>query len=342
MKPRLPILLGVVAGGALAYEAHARRGQQAVERFAAAALETLLNAIEANDADTGMHVRRVAAFALIIADAAGSTNAPSAPSSASRSFTTSARSTKRCSTSCMTPKRLTAAERRAVATHPARGARCSPRSRRSIRSCRPACSRTTSAGTARAIRAGYAADESPSRRASSRSPTPSTPITHARRYRGAAGVGRADRSARGGARNPVRSRARGSRAAAAGDRRDGSQVQITSGGRDQTRRGARRETFPTSASAGARRHLARRVVSCAARDRLSPTLCARGASPLRGPRGRRGIRGGRRGTRRNTCTARSPDTAPPRCSRVPGEAIGPGGRPLCLYVLYGESTSRSL
>ena len=34
------------------------------ERLAAAALETLLNAIDANDADTGAHVRRVAAYAL--------------------------------------------------------------------------------------------------------------------------------------------------------------------------------------------------------------------------------------------------------------------------------------
>ena len=46
-------------------------GRQSAERFAAAALETLLNAIDANDALTGAHVRRVAAYALILADAAG-------------------------------------------------------------------------------------------------------------------------------------------------------------------------------------------------------------------------------------------------------------------------------
>ena len=46
-------------------------GRKSAERFAAAALETLLNAIDANDALTGAHVRRVAAYALILADAAG-------------------------------------------------------------------------------------------------------------------------------------------------------------------------------------------------------------------------------------------------------------------------------
>ena len=53
---------GLATGGSLAY-AYSRRQTQAVERFAAAAMETLLNAIEANDEDTGMHVRRVAACA---------------------------------------------------------------------------------------------------------------------------------------------------------------------------------------------------------------------------------------------------------------------------------------
>jgi HD-GYP domain-containing protein (c-di-GMP phosphodiesterase class II) len=44
--------------------------RRSTERFAAAALETLLNAIDANDPETGAHVRRVAAYALILADAA--------------------------------------------------------------------------------------------------------------------------------------------------------------------------------------------------------------------------------------------------------------------------------
>ena len=45
--------------------------RKSAERFAAAALETLLNAIDANDAETGAHVRRVANYSLILAQAAG-------------------------------------------------------------------------------------------------------------------------------------------------------------------------------------------------------------------------------------------------------------------------------
>ena len=38
------------------------------ERLSAATLETLLNAIDANDAITGAHVRRVATYALILGE----------------------------------------------------------------------------------------------------------------------------------------------------------------------------------------------------------------------------------------------------------------------------------
>jgi putative nucleotidyltransferase with HDIG domain len=44
--------------------------RRATERFAAAALESLLNAIDANDPETGAHVRRVAAYSLILGEAA--------------------------------------------------------------------------------------------------------------------------------------------------------------------------------------------------------------------------------------------------------------------------------
>ena len=49
----------------------ARQSRLRMERFAAATLETLLNAIDANDRETGAHVRRVATYALILADEAG-------------------------------------------------------------------------------------------------------------------------------------------------------------------------------------------------------------------------------------------------------------------------------
>jgi putative nucleotidyltransferase with HDIG domain len=57
------------AAGAIAVREH--RARRAAERMAAASLETLLNAVDANDAQTGAHVRRVATFALVIADALG-------------------------------------------------------------------------------------------------------------------------------------------------------------------------------------------------------------------------------------------------------------------------------
>ena len=65
-------LAGAGATLAAAAALHIRREQtrRATERFAAAALETLLNAIDANDPETGAHVRRVAAYALILGDAA--------------------------------------------------------------------------------------------------------------------------------------------------------------------------------------------------------------------------------------------------------------------------------
>jgi putative two-component system response regulator len=58
---------GALAATLLVRERHRRL---AAERLAAAVLETLLRAIDANDVDTGNHVRRVARYALILADAA--------------------------------------------------------------------------------------------------------------------------------------------------------------------------------------------------------------------------------------------------------------------------------
>ena len=63
---RPPILLTLGAGvGALLVRQH--RESQRSARLAAAALETLLNAIDANDAVTGAHVRRVAAYGMTLA-----------------------------------------------------------------------------------------------------------------------------------------------------------------------------------------------------------------------------------------------------------------------------------
>lgn len=48
-----------------------REGRQTAERLAAATLETLLNAVDANDSLTGRHMRRTAAYTLCIAEALG-------------------------------------------------------------------------------------------------------------------------------------------------------------------------------------------------------------------------------------------------------------------------------
>lgn len=64
-------ILGIAVGaaGATLY-LRERQRRLAAERLAAAVLETLLRAIDANDGETGGHVRRVARYALILAEAA--------------------------------------------------------------------------------------------------------------------------------------------------------------------------------------------------------------------------------------------------------------------------------
>ncbi|HKN57736.1 MAG TPA: HD domain-containing phosphohydrolase [Gemmatimonadaceae bacterium] len=68
MRDIVPISVGAAATG-LIFREHSLRTR--AERLSAATLETLLNAIDANDAVTGAHVRRVATYALILGDAAG-------------------------------------------------------------------------------------------------------------------------------------------------------------------------------------------------------------------------------------------------------------------------------
>jgi len=63
----LGLAAGAAAGALLIRE---RQRRLTAERLAAAVLETLLRAIDANDGETGAHVRRVARYALILADAA--------------------------------------------------------------------------------------------------------------------------------------------------------------------------------------------------------------------------------------------------------------------------------
>jgi putative nucleotidyltransferase with HDIG domain len=67
----IPVFLAAVGAATGALVMRERQRAAAAERLAAATLETLLNAIDANDPETGAHVRRVAAYAITLARAAG-------------------------------------------------------------------------------------------------------------------------------------------------------------------------------------------------------------------------------------------------------------------------------
>jgi len=241
MKPQIPLLLGAVAGGAALYETRARRGQQVLERFAAAALETLLNAIEANDAETGMHVRRVAACSLIIADAAGLDERGKRSVERIALFHDIGKIHEALFDIVHEPKRLTPAERRAVATHPRRGAEVlAP-----IETFYPELPEGVLSHHERWDGKGY-----PRGLRGRRIPFAARivtiadtfdAVTHSRRYRGAAGLDRAIEVLECG---------RGTQfdpelvdlALLPPVLKEMSQVQITDGGRDQARRGRREET----------------------------------------------------------------------------------------------------
>lgn len=109
-----------VAGTALLWRE--LRSRQAAERMAAAALESLLRAIDANDPDTGVHVRRVAEYALILADAAGLSVHAQRRITRVALFHDIGKIHEALFDIIHDVKRLTPAERRAVTTHPRRGA----------------------------------------------------------------------------------------------------------------------------------------------------------------------------------------------------------------------------
>lgn len=120
MDSRISLAVGAALGAGLIYRE--RRQRRAIERFAAAAMETLLNAIEANDEETGMHVRRVAASALIIAEAAGLSDTQCRSVERVALFHDIGKIHEALFDIVHEPRRLSASERRAIATHPARGA----------------------------------------------------------------------------------------------------------------------------------------------------------------------------------------------------------------------------
>jgi putative nucleotidyltransferase with HDIG domain len=120
MSTALAVSAGATAGAMLVRE---RRARRSAERLAAATLETLLNAIDANDAQTGKHVRRVATYALILADEVGLSAGDCKAIERVALFHDIGKIHEALFDITHEPTRLSAAERRAISTHPQRGAR---------------------------------------------------------------------------------------------------------------------------------------------------------------------------------------------------------------------------
>ncbi len=95
--------------------------RRAAERMAAAALESLLRAIDANDPDTGIHVRRVAEYALILCEAADLTDNECRSITRVALFHDVGKIHEALFDIIHDVKRLTPAARREVTTHPRRG-----------------------------------------------------------------------------------------------------------------------------------------------------------------------------------------------------------------------------
>jgi putative two-component system response regulator len=111
--------VGATAAVAIARE---RRRRCEAERLAAATLETLLNAIDANDALTGAHVRRVATYALTLAGALGLDEARKREIERVALFHDIGKIHEALFDIIHDDDALTPDDRRAIATHPARGA----------------------------------------------------------------------------------------------------------------------------------------------------------------------------------------------------------------------------
>jgi len=115
----VPISVGAAATG-LIFREHTLRSQ--AERLSAATMETLLNAIDANDADTGSHVRRVASYALILGQAAGLDDRTMHSVERVALFHDIGKLHGALTDIFHESTKLTPEERRAVMTHPIRGA----------------------------------------------------------------------------------------------------------------------------------------------------------------------------------------------------------------------------
>lgn len=119
VRSTFALAAGILTG---AYLLRERRRRETAERFAAASMESLLNAIDANDAETGAHVRRVAAYALVLADAADLDEHERKVVERVALFHDIGKIHEALFDIIHEHTDLTAAERRAIVTHPKRGA----------------------------------------------------------------------------------------------------------------------------------------------------------------------------------------------------------------------------
>ncbi len=114
-----PLLVGAASALLVARE---RRRHRKAERLAAALLETLLCAVDANDPDTGAHARRVARYALILCDAAGFDARTRHSVERVALYHDIGKIHQALFDIIHDKTKLSPAERRAIATHPWRGA----------------------------------------------------------------------------------------------------------------------------------------------------------------------------------------------------------------------------
>ncbi|HEX6575502.1 MAG TPA: HD domain-containing phosphohydrolase, partial [Gemmatimonadaceae bacterium] len=114
-----PFLAGAAAG-ALYY--HERKERLALERLGAATLESLLDAIDANNPETGAHVRRVADYALRLACVADADYRMQRSVERVALFHDIGKIDGAVSDIVTETKKLTPQERRSMMRHPRRGA----------------------------------------------------------------------------------------------------------------------------------------------------------------------------------------------------------------------------
>jgi len=122
-QPALVVPVLAAIAGAAALWLRQRRFTTRVERLGGAALETLLGAIDANDPVTGAHVRRVARYALVLAHARGVSEHESHSVERVALFHDIGKIHEALFDVIHDDRKLTPEERRAIRTHPARGAR---------------------------------------------------------------------------------------------------------------------------------------------------------------------------------------------------------------------------